>query len=103
MLNSFRRLFSNSHNRKARRVFGLPRPELLSLEQRINPATFTYDSVSEALTIDLNTTNEVLTLTSQGNGAYVFTSTNDFTGTNTAGLTGNNTRTLTITIALNLN
>ena len=102
MLNSFRRLFSNPQNRKARRVFGLPRPELLSLEQRINPATFTYDSVSEALTIDLNTTNEVLTLTSQGNGAYVFTSTNDFTGTNTAGLTGNNTRTLTITIALNL-
>ena len=103
MLNAFRRLFSNSHNRKARRVFGLPRPELLSLEQRINPATFTYDSVSEALTIDLNTTNEVLTLTSSGIGNYVFTSTSNFTGTNTTGLTGNGTKTLTITSALVLN
>ena len=103
MINAFRRLFSNSQNRKARRVFGLPRPELLSLEQRINPATFTYDSVSEALTIDLNNMNEVLTLTSSGTGNYVFTSTSNFTGTNTTGLTGNGTRTLTITSALVLN
>jgi FG-GAP-like repeat len=101
VLNSFRRLFSNPQNRKARRVFGSPRLELLSLEQRINPAAFTYNG-SNALTIDLDTMNEVLTLTSQGNGAYVFTSTSNFTGTNTTGFTGTGTTTLTITSALNL-
>ena len=59
--------------------------------------------MSEALTIDLNNMNEVLTLTSSGTGNYVFTSTSNFTGTNTTGLTGNGTRTLTITSALVLN
>ena len=99
LLNAFRRLFSNSQNRKARRSSGLPRLELLSLEQRITPAAFTYTG-SNLLTIDLNTTNEVLTLTSSGTGNYVFTSTSNFTGTNAAGLTGNGTTTLTITSAL---
>jgi len=99
LLNAFRRLFSNSQNRKARRA--CPRPQLLRFEDRITPAAFTYNG-SNALTIDLNNANEVLTLTSQGNGAYVFTSTSNFTGTNTTGLTGTGTRTLTITNALNL-
>ena len=101
MINAFRRLFSNSHNRKARMASGTPRLELLRFEDRINPAAFTYSGT--VLTIDLNTTNEVLTLTSQGNGDYVFTSTSNFTGTDTTGLTGNGTRTLTITSALVLN
>ena len=102
MLNSFRSLFSNSRNRKTRRVSGLPRPELLRFEDRITPAAFVYNGVSGALTIDLNNTDEVLTLTSSGGGNYVFTSTSNFTGTNTTGLTGNGTKTLTITSALTL-
>jgi trimeric autotransporter adhesin len=44
LLNAFRRLFYNSQNRKARRVSGSARPELLSLEQRINPVPITVDT-----------------------------------------------------------
>ena len=101
LLNSFRRLFSNSQNRKTRRVSGSPRLELLSLEQRIVPATFTYTGAN-LLTIDLDNANEAITLTSSGGGNYVFSSSSNFTGTNTSGLTGNGTPTLTITSALTL-
>ena len=48
LLNAFRRLFSNSPNRKARRASGLPRLELLSLESRIVPATFTVLNTNDA-------------------------------------------------------
>jgi hypothetical protein len=101
LLNAFRRLFSNSQNRKTRRVSGSPRLELLSLEQRIVPATFTYTGAN-LLTIDLDNANEAITLTSSGGGNYVFSSSSNFTGTNTSGLTGNGTPTLTITSALTL-
>ena len=49
LLNSFRRLFSNSQNRKARRASGSPRLELLSLEDRITPTAQPYiaDQVPE--------------------------------------------------------
>ena len=67
-------------------------------------AAFTYDGVTDLLTIDLENSNEVLTLTSGGGGNYVFTSTNFFTGTDITGeLEGNGTTTLTITSALALN
>ena len=72
------------------------------LENRAMLAAFTYDSVAESLTIDLDNTNEAITLTSTGGGDYVFTSTNTFTGTNTTGLSGATTNTLTITSALTL-
>ena len=49
LLNTFRRLFSNSQNRKARRVSGSFRLELLSLEQRIVPSTNTYTSLATPL------------------------------------------------------
>ena len=61
--------------------------------------------MSGALTIDLNNTDEALTLTSQGNGAYVFTTSvgSTFSGTDIAGqLTGTGTNTLTVTSALTL-
>jgi len=48
LLNAFRRLFSNSPNRKARRSSGSPRLELLSLESRIVPATFTVINTGDA-------------------------------------------------------
>ena len=38
LLNSFRRLFSNSQNRKARRASALPRIELFRFEDRITPS-----------------------------------------------------------------
>ena len=49
LLNSFRRLFSKSQNRKARRASGSPRLELFSLEQRIVPTVQPYiaDQVPE--------------------------------------------------------
>ena len=72
------------------------------LENRAMLAAFTYDSVAESLTIDLDNTNGAITLTSTGGGDYVFTSTNKFTGTDTTGLSGDNTKTLTITSALTL-
>ncbi|MCY2940924.1 MAG: hypothetical protein NTV50_04570 [Planctomycetota bacterium] len=48
LLNAFRRLFSNSQNRKARRASGLPRLELLRFEDRIVPATFTVLNTNDA-------------------------------------------------------
>ena len=101
LLNAFRRLFSNSQNRKARRVSGSPRLELLSLEGRIVPATFTYTGTN-LLTIDLNNVNEAITLTSSGGGNYVFTSTSNFSGSDETGLSGNGTTALTITNTLAL-
>ena len=47
MLNSFRKLFSNSQNRKARRAYS--RPQLLQLEGRIVPATITVTTTSDAV------------------------------------------------------
>ena len=44
LLNAFRRLFNNFQNRKARRVSGSARLELLRFEDRINPATITVDT-----------------------------------------------------------
>jgi VCBS repeat-containing protein len=38
LLNAFRRLFSNSQNRKARRASGFHKLEILTLEERITPA-----------------------------------------------------------------
>lgn len=73
-----------------------------SLESRALLAAFTYDSVTELLTIDLDNSNEAITLTSSGGGNYIFTSTNAFTGTDTTGLTGSGTNMLTITGALAL-
>ena len=46
LLNAFRRLFSNSQNRKARRASS--RPQLLQLESRIVPATFTVLNTNDA-------------------------------------------------------
>jgi len=46
MLNSFRKLFSNSPNRKARRAYS--RPQLLQLEGRIVPATFTVLNTNDS-------------------------------------------------------
>ena len=48
LLNAFRRLFSNSPNRKARRASGSPRLELLSLESRVVPATFTVSITGDS-------------------------------------------------------
>ena len=48
LLNAFRRLFSNSQNRKARRASALPRLELLRFEDRIVPATFTVLNTNDA-------------------------------------------------------
>ena len=47
LLNAFRKLFSNSQNRKARRASS--RPELLQLEGRIVPATITVTTTSDAV------------------------------------------------------
>lgn len=71
-----------------------------SLESRAMLAAFSYDG--STLTIDLNNASEAITLTSSGGGNYVFTSTSNFTGTNTTGLTGNAPPTLTVTSALAL-
>ena len=100
LLNAFRRLFSNSPNRKARRASGSPRLELLSLEQRINPATFAY--TGGILTIDLNQADD-FRMTSLGGGNYKFYSNKDiFTGKDITGLSGNESGTLTITSDLAL-
>ncbi|MCE9629538.1 MAG: hypothetical protein K8S94_02295, partial [Planctomycetia bacterium] len=72
------------------------------LELRRLMAAFTYDSVNDRLSIDLNTSSEQLTLTSSGDGNYVFTSSGTFTGTNESGLSGAGTNTLTITSSLAL-
>ena len=48
LLNSFRRLFSKSQNRKARRAY--PRPQLLQLENRIVPTNFQVTSLADTLT-----------------------------------------------------
>ena len=101
LLNAFRKFFNLSPNRKARRASALPRLELLSLEQRLVPATFTYTGTN-LLTIDLNNVNEAITLTSSGGGNYIFTSTSNFSGSDETGLSGNGTTALTITNALAL-
>ena len=59
LLNAFRRFFNLSPNRKARRASGSPRLELLSLEQRITPATFSTDAAG-LITVQLDA-NEALT------------------------------------------
>jgi len=51
LLNTFRRLFSNSQNRKARRASGLPRPQLLRFEDRIVPAVPFSPAFPHALSI----------------------------------------------------
>jgi len=48
ILNAFRKLFSNSQNRKSRRSSCLPRLELLGLEQRIVPSTITVTTTSDS-------------------------------------------------------
>ena len=52
------------------------------LESRSMLAAFTY--AGTVLGIDLDNVNEAITLTAQGGGAYVFTSTSNFTGTDIA-------------------
>ena len=47
LLNAFRRLFSNSQNRKARRASA--RPQLLQLESRVVPTTITVTTTSDAV------------------------------------------------------
>ena len=101
-LNAFKNLFTSKNTNKLSKKGIHRRLELLGLEQRINPAAFTYDSVAESLSIDLDNASEAITLTSSGGGNYAFTSTSTFTGTNTTGLSRNNTKTLTITSALTL-
>lgn len=59
--NLFKRLTSIKN--KPRRLYT---PQLTYLEDRINPAAFTYNTGDNLLTIDLNTTSEALTLTSSG-------------------------------------
>jgi IPT/TIG domain/FG-GAP-like repeat len=98
--NLFKRLTTIKN--KPRRLY--TPPQLTYLEDRITPVggmsnTFVYNGT--VLTIDLKITDEALTLTSQGNGAYVFTtSVGTFSGTDTAELIGNGTSTLTINSAL---
>jgi hypothetical protein len=46
MIYSFRRFFSQLQNRKARRALFFPRLELISLEQRINPAIITVSNLN---------------------------------------------------------
>ncbi len=46
LLNTFRRIFSNAQNRKARRSYAYP--QLLQLESRIVPATYTVANTSDA-------------------------------------------------------
>ena len=61
MLNSFRRLFSSSQNRKARRAY--PRPQLLQLEGRIVPANFQVTSLADTVASDsVITLREAITL-----------------------------------------
>ena len=120
MLNSFRRLFSNPQNRKAWRVFGLPRPELLRFEDRINPATVSVVGTDVIITLDtsenitnLNTSTyvNVITVNTVGSsntltgsptgvtasGTTVIIDTSaftTFTGIKVVGGTGNNTVTV---------
>ena len=76
LLNSFRRLFINSQNRKARRTSGSPRLELLSLENRITPTTFTVNTTADTFDSDPNVTSlrEAITLanTTPGNDQISF-------------------------------
>ena len=51
VLNAFRKLFSNSQNRKARRASGLPRLELFRFEDRIVPAVPFSPAFPNALSI----------------------------------------------------
>ena len=75
-LNAFRRLFINSQNRKARRTSGSPRLELLSLENRITPTTFTVNTTADTVDSDPNVTSlrEAITLanTTPGNDQISF-------------------------------
>ena len=72
MLNSFRRLFSNSQNKKARRAY--PRPQLLQLEGRIVPANFQVTSLADTATG--GTLREAITLANDtaGNDTIDFAS-----------------------------
>ena len=94
MLNSFRRLFSNPQNRKARRVFGLPRPELLRFEDRINPATVSVVGTDVIITLDtsenitnLNTSTSVDVITVNTLGSSSNTLTGSPTGVTASGTT----------------
>ena len=106
---SWSQLFRSIVGAVAGRGGRLPRRPNLALERmedRTVPAAFTYDG-SNVLTIDLNNDNEAITLTAQGGGKYVFTSTSKFTGTEivgtlTIGGNGNNANELSITNSLNL-
>jgi hypothetical protein len=48
IINACRRLFSNAQNRKARRASFLPRLELLYLEERITPTTYTVTNTGDS-------------------------------------------------------
>ena len=75
LLNAFRRLFSNSQNRKARRAY--PRPQLLQLEGRIVPANFQVTSLADTVASDsVITLREAITLanTTAGNDTIDFAS-----------------------------
>ena len=78
LLNAFRRLFSNSPNRKARRASGLPRLELLSLEQRIVPAAPFSPAFPTAISITTDTGSSGASATTSANFMVLFS--NSVTG-----------------------
>jgi|GEM_PF-1400691 len=92
----FRTLFGGISSNQSKQAL---RPNLVleRLEDRAVPASVVYNDTSFLLTIQLDMADESITLTAQGDGNYVFTSNNNFTGDGVPGLTGLNTKTLTIT------
>jgi len=89
---------SSNRTKQARR----PNLALERLEDRAVLASFVYDSGSTSLFIQLDESGESITLTAQGGGNYVFTSNANFYGGEETGLTGENTKTLTIANTLSL-
>lgn len=76
---------------------------LEALEERRILAAFSYDAATKALAITLDADGE-MGVTSSGSGNYVFSlvATDTFKGTDVTGLTGNGTKTLAVTNALDL-
>jgi hypothetical protein len=77
-LNVFRKLFSNSQNRKARRTSGSPRLQLLSLEDRITPTTFTVNTNADSGTGSLRAAIDLANATA-GNDIINFSITGTIT------------------------
>ena len=74
LLNTFRSLFTNAQNRKARRASGLPRLELFRFEDRIVPTVVASMSGTD-LVITTNAGEDIVSIVAAAGGVITINAT----------------------------